>query len=132
MAYCTIICDIRSSRKIKNREEIQYKIIDMLKETNRIFKDLIISPFLITIGDEWQGLLKYPCDYFKIINFFKENIPDIKFYIGIGIGDVCIHNFELTVNQLDGPSFYRARKAIDLAKSIDSPMVILFDDWNDI
>lgn len=79
MAYCTIICDIKSSRKIENREEIQYKIIDMLKETNKIFKDLIISPFLITIGDEWQGLTKYPCDYLKIINFFKEYIPSKNF-----------------------------------------------------
>ncbi|SCG82046.1 hypothetical protein DW1_0426 [Proteiniborus sp. DW1] len=132
MTYCTMICDICSSRKIKNREEIQYKIIDMLKEVNKKYNDIILSPFIVTLGDEWQGLLRYPCDYLNIINFFKKYIPDIKFYVGIGIGDVSIHNFELTVNQLDGPSFYRAREAIKLAKSINSPMIILFDDWDDI
>lgn len=128
MIYCTMICDIKGSKKIKNREELQYKVIDILKQVNEIYKDVIVSPFIITIGDEWQGLLQYPCDYFEIIDFFKKNIPDIKFYTGIGIGDVSIQNFELTVNQLDGPSFYRAREAIKLTKSTNSPLVILFEN----
>ncbi|MFD3157105.1 SatD family protein [Haloimpatiens sp. FM7330] len=132
MSYCTLICDIKSSRKLKNREEIQYKIINMLKIVNENFKDIIVSPFIITIGDEWQGLLKYPCDYKEIILFFKKSIPDIKFYTGIGIGNVYIHNFELTVNQLDGPSFYRARDALKYAKRNKLPLVILFDDWDNI
>ncbi len=132
MSYCTIICDIKSSRKLKNREEVQYKIIDMLKKANTNFKDIIVSPFLITTGDEWQGLLKYPCDCKKLINFFNKFIPDIHFYTGIGIGDIYIHNFELTVNQLDGPSFYRARESLKYAKKHNIPLVILFDDWNNI
>ncbi len=132
MNYCTVICDIKASRQMDNREEIQYKIIDMLKKANEIFKDIIISPFLITLGDEWQGLLSYPCDYERVINFFKVSIPNINFYTGIGIGDVEIHNFELTVNQLDGPSFYRAREALLYAKKNNLPRVILFDGWNNI
>ncbi|WP_125153802.1 SatD family protein [Clostridium rectalis] len=132
MLYCTLICDIKSSRKLKNREELQYKIIDMLKKTNIEFKDTIISPFLITTGDEWQGLLKYPCDYKTILKFFKNSINNIEFYTGIGIGTVYVHNFELTVNQLDGPSFYRARDAIKYAKRNNLPLVILFDDWNNV
>ncbi|MTI46652.1 MAG: hypothetical protein FH761_02330 [Firmicutes bacterium] len=131
MNYYTIICDIKSSKTIENREELQYKIIDMLKDANNTFKDIIASPFLITIGDEWQGLLKYPCDYFEVIHFFKKNLNGVKFYTGIGVGSIRIHNFELTVNQLDGPSFYRAREAINLAKSKNSPLTILFDSWND-
>lgn len=132
MLYCTLICDIKSSKKLKNREEIQYKIIDMLKAANTKFKDIIVSPFLITSGDEWQGLLKYPCDYKKIITFFNEFIPDVQFYTGVGIGSIYIHNFELTVNQLDGPSFHRAREALKFAKRNNLPLVILFDDWNNI
>ncbi len=130
MIYCTIVCDVRSSRKLKNRDKIQYKIIDMLKQTNEHFKDVIASPFLITIGDEWQGLLKYPCDYLKVIKFFRNTLPEIKFYTGIGIGEITINDFELTVNQLDGPSFYRAREAIKLAKDKQLPLIILYDDWN--
>lgn len=129
MPYSTLICDLKNSRNLINREEIQYRIIDMLKLANDKFKDIIVSPFLITLGDEWQGLLTYPCDYIEIIDFFFNYLNDIDFYCGIGIGDVSIHNFELTVNQLDGPSFHRAREAVTYAKTNNLPVVILFDDW---
>ncbi|WP_066497300.1 SatD family protein [Abyssisolibacter fermentans] len=130
MLYCTMICDIKGSKQLNNREEIQYRLIDTLKKANNTFKDVIVSPFIITLGDEWQGLLKYPCNYIKLINFFKEALYDIKFYVGIGVGDVIIHNFELTVNQLDGPCFYRAREAIVYAKKNNLPLTILYDNWD--
>lgn len=116
MQYLTMICDIKNSKRLRNREEIQYKLIDTLKSANKKFMSFIASPFLITIGDEWQGLLQYPCDYLPVYNYFKENLQDVDFYCGIGVGDITIHNFELTVNQLDGPSFYKAREAVGLAK----------------
>lgn len=129
MNYCTLLCDIKDSRKFKDRELLQYKIIDMLNEANTLFKDIIVSPFLITLGDEWEGLLKYPCSYSNILEFFKTSIPDVNFYTGIGIGEIVIHDFKLTVNQLDGPSFYRSREALNYAKGKNLPLVILFDDW---
>lgn len=111
-----MICDIKSSKNLQDREAIQYRLIDMLKEANSLFVASIVCPFIITLGDEWQGLLHYPCDYGSILGYFHEILGDIKFYCGIGIGDVSVHNFELTVNQLDGPSFHKARNALKMAK----------------
>lgn len=125
MKYLTLICDIKDSKNLKNREEVQYKIIDMLKKANIDFNKEIASPFIITVGDEWQGLLKYPCDYDAIINFFHKTLAKVDFYCGIGIGNVTIHNFELTVNQLDGPSFHMARAAIILAKDKQYSKVLI-------
>ena len=51
-----MICDLKKSRKLINREKVQYQLIDMLKETNEIFQSIIVVPFIITIGDEWEGL----------------------------------------------------------------------------
>lgn len=117
MKYITMTCDIKNSRMISDREFIQIKLIEMLKSCNLKFEEYILSPFLITLGDEWQGLLKENSPILDIIHFFKSNLPStIDFYTGIGIGDITIHNFELTVNQLDGPSFYLARKALKYAK----------------
>jgi hypothetical protein len=130
MKYCTLLCDIKDSRKLQDRDILQYKIIDMLTEANTIFKDIIASPFLITLGDEWEGLLRYPCNYFKVLDFFKTSIPNVKFYAGVGIGEIIIHDFNLTVNQLDGPSFYRSREAVSYAKKKNLPLVVLFDDWD--
>lgn len=126
MNYITIVFDIKDSRKISNRNEVQEILIKTIKKCNEAFKDIIASPFLIILGDEWQGLLKEGSDYNKIIKYFKDSLPsNIDFYTGIGIGDVTVNNFELTVNQLDGPSFHLARKAINYAKKKNFSLVIL-------
>lgn len=125
MTYLTIICDIKGSRFLKDREIAQYKLIETLKETNKVFVSDIVCPFIITVGDEWQGLLNYPCNYDAILSFFHDKLKDIDFYCGMGVGDVSIHNFELTVNQLDGQSFHLAREAIKLAKENKYNIVIL-------
>ncbi len=121
----TMIFDLKKSRAIKNREAVQYKLIDTIKQANINFQAYLASKFIITLGDEWQGLLKYPCDYYSVIEFFHKNLDDINFYCGLGIGEITIHNFELTVNQLDGPSFYLARKAINIAKQNNYSMVLI-------
>lgn len=126
MKYITMTCDMKNSRMLSNRDVIQFQLIDMLKSCNLKFKDYILSPFLITLGDEWQGLLKENSPIYDIISFFKTTLPSsVEFYTGIGIGDITIHNFELTVNQLDGPSFHLARKALKYAKKNNCTISIL-------
>ncbi len=125
MEYLTMICDIKNSKQLKNREEVQYFLIDMLKEANNRFASFIASKFIITLGDEWQGLLHYPCNYTAIINYFHEKLDTIDFYCGIGIGEITINNFELTVNQLDGPSFHKAREALKYVKQQKHSIVII-------
>jgi len=123
--FMTVVCDIKQSSSLENREEVQYKLIEMLKDTNSRFSTSIAAPFIITIGDEWQGLLNYPCDHLTILNHFHKTMDTIDFYCGIGIGPISVHNFELTVNQLDGPSFYKARRAIRLAKRFKYSIVMI-------
>ena len=130
MNYITIVFDIKKSRELVNRNEVQKILIQTLKKCNEEFKEIIESPFLIIIGDEWQGLLKEDSDYNKIIDFFKVSLsPDVEFYTGVGIGDITIHNFELTVNQLDGPSFHLARDAINYAKENNYSLVVLSKEY---
>lgn len=124
MEYMTMVCDIKNSHQLEKREAVQFQIIEMLKEANVKFSDSIIAPFIITLGDEWQGLLKNQFNYSDIISFFHKKLGDIDFYCGIGIGEVTINNFELTVNQLDGPSFHKARKAVNLAKEQNYSLVL--------
>jgi len=116
MNYIVLIFDLKDSRHLNHRYEVQLQLIEAIKECNLRFHDLIVSDFLITVGDEWEGLLKPSADYRQIIDFFRNQLPDLAFYTGIGIGEISITNFELTVNQLDGPAFYMARDAVKLAK----------------
>lgn len=126
MNYITLICDIKSSRNIKDREKIQLLLISTLKKCNEQFKKYIVSDFIITLGDEWQGLLEENTPVNDIINFFHNELPKtLDFYVAIGIGEITIHDFELTVNQLDGPSFHLARKAMKYAKKNNCSVALL-------
>ncbi|OPJ57429.1 SatD family protein [Clostridium oryzae] len=126
MNYITMVFDIKNSKMIEQRDAFQNLLINTLKKCNLDFKNIIASPFIITLGDEWQGLLNENSKYMDIINFFRNELPSsIDFYTGIGIGEISVHNFELTVNQLDGPAFNLARKAIKYAKKNNCKLVIL-------
>lgn len=129
MNYCVMVFDLKNSRKLANRHEIQMNLIAAIKKCNQMFAESIVSPFLITLGDEWQGLLKKEVPFQSIIDYFHKELPtEIEFYVGIGYGEVTVHDYELTVNQLDGPAFYMARDAIDYAKEKDYRMVLIAND----
>ncbi|MDS0524530.1 SatD family protein [Clostridium sp. SHJSY1] len=116
--YKAIICDIKNSRILTNREEVQFLLINALEKCNENFSEFIVSPFRITAGDEWEGLLSINAPIDKILNSFKDNLPnDITFYVGIGEGKLSINNLKLPVNFLDGEVFVHARESLKHAKS---------------
>ncbi|WP_368254597.1 SatD family protein [Clostridium paraputrificum] len=116
--YKVLIFDIKDSRKISNREDLQKTLITLIKECNRIFKEYILSPFCITCGDEWEGLLTINSPHLEIHRFFKNGLPsNINFYFGIGIGEISIKDFSLPTNCLDGEAFIKAREELNKAKS---------------
>lgn len=125
MEYITITCDMKKSSCLEDREAVQVQLIETLKEVNERFADAIACSFIITLGDEWQGLLHEGSDYDEIIEFIRRRMPGVPFYTGVGIGEVTIKNFELTVNQLDGPSFHKARKAVGIAKEMGYSLVLI-------
>ena len=120
-----MICDIMGSRFIEDRKALQYKLLQMLEEGNRLFSDIIACPFAITSGDEWEGLLKPGCPYHKVIDYFNTKLGSARFYCGIGKGELTVDDFTLSANQLDGPSFYLARKAIEIAKELQCPLIYI-------
>ncbi len=111
-----MICDLKDSRRLRDRDAIQHRLIRVLKEANERFGSILAAPFLVTVGDEWQGLLVHPSDYQAVLDFFRAGLAGPDFYAGLGVGGVTVHDLELTVNQLDGPAFHKARAALDLAK----------------
>ena len=103
--YKVLIFDIKDSRKISNREDLQKTLITLIKECNRIFKEYILSPFCIS-------------PHLEIQRFFKNALPsNINFYFGIGIGEISIKDFSLPTNCLDGEAFIKAREELNKAKS---------------
>lgn len=115
MWYIAIIGDIKNSKKIKERKELQEHIKRILDEINDRYKDTIASAFTITLGDEFQGLLKCGKNVMDIIYFIK-NEASVSIRFAIGIGTITTDINPLISIGADGPAYYKARECIDELK----------------
>ena len=114
--YCAIIGDIVDSKKIKNRKEIQTKLENVLLDINRNYEVDIAANFVITLGDEFQGLLKLPGNLTRVIELIKMELYPIKLRFGAGIGEIYTEINPIIAIGADGPAYYNAREAIDIIK----------------
>ena len=113
MLYTAIIGDIKGSKKLKDRWEVQMKLRTVLEEINDAYREDIASVFSITLGDEFQGLLKSPCYALKIVKYIQMKMYPTKFRIGIGLGDISTDIIPISAFGADGPAYYAAREMID-------------------
>ncbi len=125
MNHTALIGDIKGSRKIENWSEVFGKLVQILDEVNRRYKDDVLIPFKPTIGDEFQGALQTPEHAYDVYTFIKASLP-VGIYCGLGIGDI-----EKAINGdtgLRGSAFYRARDAMELCKSTNRNLKLKSSD----
>lgn len=114
--YIAIIGDIKESKKISDRRGAQNTLIYVLKEINEKYKNDIASKFMITLGDEFQGLLYSGAHVINIISEIKNSMYPVKIRFGIGIGAITTDiNHEMPIGA-DGPGYYKARMAVEFLK----------------
>lgn len=115
-SYVAVIGDIIQSKKIKNRYEVQNKLNEILNVINNKYQEDIASNFMITLGDEFQGLLKKGGNAINIISEIEAEMYPVQIRFGIGIGII-----ETDINPdiplgADGPAYHNARKMIEKLK----------------
>lgn len=111
--YTVIIGDIIDSKKIAERKQVQTKFKEVLHEINQKYAADIASQFTITLGDEFQGLLKNRNNIFNIITEIEMGIHPISMRFGIGVGEVSTAiNFKSS-SEIDGPAYHRARAMVE-------------------
>ena len=111
--YCVMICDVKGSRALVDWPIIVGRIEKVLKNINSIFHDEVCIDFKLTVGDEFQGVLKTPKNAYDLYLYIKSNLP-VEVYCGIGIGDIEKPNNKDT--GMRGAAFYRAREALEFCK----------------
>lgn len=116
-----LICDIKGSRNIENWREIFLKIEGILQELNKYLGRNLFLPFDFTVGDEFQGALITPRLTYEAIKFMKVRMP-VDFYCGAGFG--FIDTTIVDRKSLRGDAFYRARDAINRAKTLKRQVLV--------
>ncbi len=114
--YFAIIGDIIESKKLNNRDEIQKKLQEILCDINYKYLSDISAKFIITLGDEFQGLLHYGEHLLNILNEIQRRMYPVRIRFGVGIGEITTEiNFEMAIGA-DGPAYYKAREAVEILK----------------
>ena len=124
--YCAIIGDINKSRGLPARGRVQKKFQKSIDSINREFRPQIASRFKLTLGDEFQGLLKSPAQSYRLVRRFQDLMGIVPFAFGIGIGPLATPVIPKEALGMDGECFYRAREALKLAKKKKQEVVYDF------
>jgi DNA-binding CsgD family transcriptional regulator len=122
--YCAIIGDIRRSRSLPRRARVQQRFADAITAINREFKKEIASKFLLTLGDEFQGLLHSVSGSYRLVCRFQDLMAPVEFSFGIGVGTLSTP-LKPEALGMDGEVFHRARAALEKARK--SKRDILYD-----
>lgn len=115
-SYIAIIADIKQSKQVDDRKEVQRKLKETLDFVNEKYSADISARFVITLGDEFQGLLSTGINIMNIINVIEQRMYPISIRFGVGIGKITTDiNSELAIGA-DGPGYHRAREAVEYLK----------------
>jgi hypothetical protein len=125
-----IIADVRGSRKMAQDERYEGQLFlkSAIIQVNEKFSDVIEAPFMITRGDEFQGVLSDMQNAFIAMLEFERLLFPLHLRYGIGRGMIQKMGSKIPI-EMDGPAFHAANRALNTVKKkkhfmhchIDSP-----------
>jgi len=115
--FVALIGDIRGSRELDDRKEVQEEFKRVVGSLNEHMPDsAIASRFTVTTGDEFQALLTDATAAVEAAVSASDRFHPARLRFGIGRGGL---DTEVNPNRaigMDGPCFHRAREAIHSAE----------------
>ena len=111
--YLALIADVIDSKMVQERFDLQKQLEKTLQKINELFKDCLASAFTLTLGDEFQALLKVDAPVFQIIDTLRSELTPTQLRFGIGLGEIVTAIDPLQSVGADGPAYWNARAAIN-------------------
>ena len=131
--YLALIADVIDSKMVQERFNLQKQLEKTLRKMNELFGDYLASCFTLTLGDEFQALLKVHAPVFQIIDTLRSELSPTQLRFGIGLGEIATAIDPLQSIGADGPAYWNARAAINLVhqKNDYGNTQIYFSSGND-
>ncbi|RXV55054.1 DNA-binding protein [Streptococcus australis] len=131
--YLALIADVIDSKMVQERFNLQKQLEKALRKMNELFGDYLASCFTLTLGDEFQALLKVDAPVFQIIDSLRSELIPTQLRFGIGLGEIVTAIDPLQSIGADGPAYWNARTAINLVhqKNDYGNTQIYFSSGND-
>ena len=124
--FAVIIADIKGSKKMQDRERYEWQLFlkSTIVQINEKFSAKIEAPFMITKGDEFQGVLKNLTDVHQVMSYFERLLFPLILRYGVGYGTIQKMGSNIPI-EMDGQAFHRANAALTVAKKKKS--MVRFD-----
>ncbi|MDZ7720637.1 MAG: SatD family protein [Balneolaceae bacterium] len=115
--YIVIIGDIEQSKQLSpnDRRQVQNELESVFEELNRSSAN-IVSPYTITLGDEFQVVYDSAGEIFKHIWTIMAAVHPVFVRFSIGVGKITTGVNKRNSLGMDGPAFYKARECIEQMK----------------
>lgn len=115
MNYVAVKLDIVQSRRARNRSQLQERLFAVVEEINSRHAAVIRANFVITHGDEVQGLLHHDWgELVPILERVYDWLNPHQLRVGVGMGTLHTRLQPAAIG-MDGPVWHRANEAIDEA-----------------
>jgi hypothetical protein len=113
-----ILGDIVRSKRIepKERGELQVALEQLMTDINQRYSGDVLGQFLMTLGDEFQGILETPRAVPDIVQDIREQLPRTKFRIVASRGTLTT-SIKPTALGTDGPVWHSARDVLEQWRS---------------
>lgn len=121
MNYLAVIGDVVGSRQAPDRGGLQQRLQGGLRDVNAAFETSVAAEFVLTVGDEFQGLLTGAQELDKLLATLRTHAFPAELRLGLGIGRLDTR-LEKQALGMDGPCFHRARQAIERAAERRTPI----------
>jgi len=111
--HIAVIGDIKGVIHKASRNEVQKKLYEVIGEINKKYKKEISSKFIVTLDNEFQGLLNNGTSIMRILLDFERLMFPIKVRFGVGIGEITPEVDRKMSQGADGPGYYLAQAALE-------------------
>ncbi|MGH7636094.1 MAG: SatD family protein [Gemmatimonadaceae bacterium] len=113
-----VIGDVVQSRAIpaRQRARVQAALEGMMAHVNKRYSKAVRSNFLLTLGDEFQGLLADPGAVPDIVQDVREKLPELRLRMAVSRG-VLTTPVKKTALGMDGPAWHAARDVLEKSRS---------------
>ena len=115
MKYLVLIGDVIGSKQLPARAQFQRRLKSALQRLNGRRKNLI-SPYTLTLGDEFQAVYRDPSGLFADIFTLLSGIAPVQARFAIAVGEIVTPINSTQSIGMDGSAFHLARARLEKLK----------------
>ena len=84
--FVALTCDLVDSKEQPDRAQLQLRLESALRDANAAFAGELVVPLSITLGDEWQGLLRSVDAALRLDVSLRRALHPVRLRSGLGTG----------------------------------------------